>query len=156
VFSPVLVAAAAGLGALWRRHRAEAAVCIAVVGVFLVWNIGYFLPYGGKSPGPRFFAPALPFLALGLPLAFARWPRLSATLSLVSLFLLAPVTAGWRVDGGSWWDRAGGSMTWFMHDTPRSVVAIGILVLGGAALGYASRRAKTIGAARTSVANAKK
>jgi hypothetical protein len=155
--SPVLVAAGAGLVLLWRRgRRAEAAVCGAVTVLFLFADMGYFDPYGGLSPGPRFFAPALPFLALGLPFAFAAWPRLTATLALVSLFLLAPVTAGWRVDGGSWWDRAGGSMTWFQHDVSRGVVATGILVLGGAALGYASRRAKTIGAARTSVANAKK
>jgi hypothetical protein len=161
VTSPVLALAAAGLVLLWLRgRRAEAATCLGVTAALFVMDAGYFEPFGGVSPGPRFFAPALPFLALGLPLAFARWPRLTASLALASLFLLAPLTAGWRVDGGSWWDRAGGSMTWFLASTPRSVVTIGILVLGGAALGYAatlwSRRAKTIGAASASVANAKK
>jgi uncharacterized membrane protein len=158
VTSPVLVLALAGLVLLWREgRRAEAATCLAVTAALLLMDAGYFEPFGGVSPGPRFFAPALPFLALGLPLAFAAWARLTATLALVSLFLLAPLTTGWRVGGGSWWDRAGGSMTWFMRSTSRSVVTTGILVLGAAALGYAaSRRAKTIGAASASIANAKK
>ena len=39
---------------------------------------GYFDPYGGTSPGPRFFVPALQFLALGLAPAYARWPRLTS------------------------------------------------------------------------------
>ena len=97
VFSPVLVAAAAGLAALWRRHRAEAAVCVAVVGVFLLWNIGYFLPYGGKSPGPRFFAPALPFLALGLAYAFRRFPLPTAALALASVLLITLDTLTWAL-----------------------------------------------------------
>ncbi len=37
-------------------------------------SFGYFLPYGGVSPGPRFFIPAVPFLAVGLAPAFARIP----------------------------------------------------------------------------------
>ena len=158
VTSPVTALALAGLVLLWRAgRRAEAAVCLAVTAALYLMDAGYFEPFGGVSPGARFFAPALPFLALGLPLAFERWPRLTATAALVSLFLLAPLTAGWRVDGGSWWDRAGGSMTWFLKSTSRGVVVTGILVLGGAALGYAaSRRAKTIGAASAIVANAKK
>jgi hypothetical protein len=97
VFSPVLVAAAAGLGALWRRHRAEAAVCIVVAAIFLVWNIGYFLPYGGKSPGPRFFAPALPFLALGLAYAFRRFPLATAALALASVLLITLDTLTWAL-----------------------------------------------------------
>ena len=69
----VLAAAAAGLVLLWRSHRAEAVVAGLVVAFFVMLNCGYFLPYGGTSPGPRFLVPALPFLALGLAPAFARW-----------------------------------------------------------------------------------
>jgi hypothetical protein len=79
VVAPVLVLAAAGLVLLGRRgYPAEALACAAVTVAFLVLEFGYFDPYGGDSPGPRFFIPALPFLALGLAPAFAR-ARLAAT-----------------------------------------------------------------------------
>ena len=59
---------------LWRRGaRAESLLCGAVSVAFLVLELGYYDPYGGDSPGPRFFIPALPFLAVGLAPAFARW-----------------------------------------------------------------------------------
>ena len=85
VISPVLLAAAAGLGLLTRRYGREALVCIAVAIAFLVLDCGYFLAYGGFSPGPRFLAPALPFLAVGLAPAFARAPRMTAGLAAVSI-----------------------------------------------------------------------
>jgi len=85
VISPVLIAAAAGLRLLARRYGPEALVCVAVTAAFLVLNCGYFLAYGGFSPGPRFLAPALPFLAVGLAPAFARAPRLTAGLAAVSI-----------------------------------------------------------------------
>ena len=46
--------------------RAEALACAAATLVFALLSVGYFDPYGGESPGPRFLVPALPFLALGL------------------------------------------------------------------------------------------
>ena len=52
VISPVVLAAAAGLILLGRRHRPEAIVCAAVTAAFLLLEFGYFLPYGGISPGP--------------------------------------------------------------------------------------------------------
>ena len=55
--APIVVLAAAGLWLLWRTHRAEAVVAAAVSVLFLLLNGGYFLPYGGGSPGPRFFVP---------------------------------------------------------------------------------------------------
>jgi hypothetical protein len=85
VISPVLVAAVVGLALLARRHRAETLVCLAVTAAFLVLNCGYFLAYGGFSPGPRFLVPALPFLAVGLAPAFARAPRTTAVLAVVSV-----------------------------------------------------------------------
>src|SRR2546423_14603893 len=81
----MLLSAAAGLGLLARRYGPESLVCIAVTAAFLVLNCGYFLAYGGFSPGPRFLAPALPFLAVGLAPAFARAPRLTASLAAVPI-----------------------------------------------------------------------
>src|SRR5262249_20047781 len=99
VTSPVLVMAAVGLVLLWPRgRRGEAATCLGITLVFLIVEAGYFLPFGGTSPGPRFFAPALPFLALGFPLAYDRWPRLTGALAVASLVVLASLTVNWRID----------------------------------------------------------
>jgi hypothetical protein len=106
-FSPVLVAAAVGLWLLWRRGaRGEAVLASTVVALFLFLNAGYFLVYGGGTPGPRFFAPALPFLALGLPCALARWPRPTLVLALVSAILTT-------VDSLSWGVRRSLDTAWF-------------------------------------------
>ena len=93
--SPLLVAAAGGLVLLWRRRSAEAAVCTIVALAFLALNCGYFDPYGGDSPGPRFIAPALPFLALGLPLVLARFRVLGAALIAASVVASTAVALTW-------------------------------------------------------------
>jgi hypothetical protein len=106
VFSPVLLAAAVGLVLLWRRgRRAEALVCGTVSLLFVLLNAGYFLPYGGGSPGPRFLAPALPFLVLGLPCALARFPVPTLVLGFASTVLMTLNAATWPVrpfDDTSW------------------------------------------------------
>jgi hypothetical protein len=95
VTSPVLVAAAVGLLLLWRSYRAEVLVCALIALVFVAVNCGYFLPYGGTSPGPRFLVPALPFAAVGLGPAFARWPRATASLAAVSALGTLAITLTW-------------------------------------------------------------
>jgi hypothetical protein len=96
VVSPVLVAAAVGLVLLWRQGlRAEALTCAAATTGFLVVNAGYFLPYGGNSPGPRFFAPALPFLAVGLAPALRRFPLPTLALGAVSIVGSTIVSLSW-------------------------------------------------------------
>jgi hypothetical protein len=106
VFSPVLVAAVVGLFLLWRRgRRAEALLCGTVSLLFVLLNAGYFLPYGGGSPGPRFLAPALPFLVLGLPCALARFPLPTLALAFSSAVLMTLNAATWPVrpfDDTSW------------------------------------------------------
>jgi hypothetical protein len=83
---PVVAAAAAGLWLLWRRgFRAEALVAALVVAAFVVGDCGYGDPYGGLSAGPRYLIPGLPFLALGLGPAFARWRVPTAILTAVSI-----------------------------------------------------------------------
>jgi hypothetical protein len=94
VVTPVVVAAAWGLGLLWRTHRAEVWACVAVIAIFVLLNVGYFLPYGG-SPGPRFLLPALPFLALGLGPAFGRAPRLTSALAFVSVASMIAIFLDW-------------------------------------------------------------
>ena len=96
VVSPVLLAASVGLVLLWRRgHRAEATLCAAVAVIFCFVDMGYFEPYGGLSPGPRFFAPALPFLALGLVEAYRRQPVLTGALALWSVTFTTLDSLSW-------------------------------------------------------------
>ena len=96
VISPVVAAAAVGLVLLWRRGlRAETAACATVTALFLIVSFGYFLPYGGVSPGPRFVIPALPFLAVGLAPAFSRMPRPTALLAVISVIAMTAITFTW-------------------------------------------------------------
>jgi hypothetical protein len=106
-FSPVCVAAALGLWLLWRRGtRAEALVAAIVTVLFVLLDAGYFLVYGGGTPGPRFLAPALPFLALGLPCVLVRWPVPTLVLAFASAVLTT-------VDAMSWGVRPSLDTSWF-------------------------------------------
>jgi hypothetical protein len=89
--TPVVAMGIAGALAMRRRsHRAEANVILAVAAVYFLYNAGYWLPFGGGSPGPRFLIPALPFVALGIATAWRRWPAHTLVLAAPSaVFMLA-------------------------------------------------------------------
>ena len=98
VFSPVTVAAAVGLVLLWRRGaRPDALLAGAITIAFVLLTAGYFVPYGGNSPGPRFLVPALPFLALGLPLALRRFPWTTVTLATISVGATVVQAVSWSI-----------------------------------------------------------
>jgi hypothetical protein len=132
--SPVVVLAAAGLVLLWRNgRRAEAGLCAAVAVVFVVYDAGYFAPYGGTSPGPRFLAPALPFLALGFGPSFLRWPRLFLLAAAVSAASMIQASATFN-ESSAWtfvtvWSRWGG--------LPRTLGACVVCATAVIALGLA-------------------
>ena len=42
--------------------KAEALTITAIALAFFVYDSGYWLPFGGGTPGPRFLIPLLPFL----------------------------------------------------------------------------------------------
>ena len=95
VASPIVLAAAVGLVFLARCHRREAAVCAAVTVAYLLLEFGYFLPYGGVSPGPRFLIPALPFLWLGVPYAFRAARKTTAVLAVASSLASTALALSW-------------------------------------------------------------
>ena len=126
VVSPVLLLAVVGLVLLWRRGlRAEAATAGAIVVAFVVLAAGYFDPYGGLSPGPRYFAPALLFLALGLPEVYRRWPL--ATAGLAGVSILATL-----YQAGTWGPNYDWSTIWWWAGAPR-LLGFGLVLAAVAA-----------------------
>jgi hypothetical protein len=87
--TPIVVAAVIGLVLMRRRgHRAEFNVIAAVSVAYLIYDAGYWLPFGGGTPGPRFLIPILPFLALGLAFAYRRLPALTLGLAVPSALVM--------------------------------------------------------------------
>jgi hypothetical protein len=103
VMSPVLALAAVGTVLLYRRGpRAEALTIGAVAIAFLVYNSGYYLPFGGGSPGPRFLIPILPFCAVPLALALRRFPAVTLALAVPSAVLMLVATTTQPLIGFDW------------------------------------------------------
>lgn len=135
VTSPVLVLAAIGLVLLARSNRRAAVTCGAVVAGYLFLEFGYFLPYGGVSPGPRFLIPALPFLALGLPAAAARLPVLTNVLLGWSVLASTMVRLTWS-QIGAWRNQhmdlhhPGRTAGWWLSHLPKVFPANVLTALG--------------------------
>jgi hypothetical protein len=92
--SPVLILAALGLVVLYNRGRRAEALSIAGICLcYIGYDSGYYLPFGGGFMGPRFLTTMLPFLALGLPIAFKRWPGPTIALAAVSIATTAIATS---------------------------------------------------------------
>jgi hypothetical protein len=91
--SPVLALAVVGVALLYRRGFRAEALLIGGVGVsYVVYNAGYYQPFGGFVPGPRFLVPMLPFLAVALVTAFRRLPLTTLVLAAISTALMTAVT----------------------------------------------------------------
>lgn len=112
VTTPVVGAACAGLVLLLRRRewRAEALTILALAAAYLVYNAGYYQPFGGDSAGPRFLIPVLPFLSLPLAAAFRRFPVATAVLAAVSVAMMLTATVTQPMlqgdDTRTWFSRA--------------------------------------------------
>jgi hypothetical protein len=108
--TPVVVAAVAGLVMMWRRgqHRPEVATIAGVGIVYFIYNAGYWLAFGGGSPGPRFLIPALPFVALGLATAYRRIPAITLALAIPSFVTMGAAAMSFPLLGeqgpGEWAD----------------------------------------------------
>ena len=91
--APVLLAGLAGLILLYRTGRKrEAVLSAALFLVFVTYNSGYYQPFGGGAPGPRFLTAVVPFLAYPLALAYRAWPWPTVALAIPSLLDLGGVT----------------------------------------------------------------
>ncbi len=93
-FSPWLVLAPAGiLAARPRGLRFEIGLCAALVSAYLLVNSGYYLPFGGATPGPRYLVPMLPFAAVLVALAPRLVRYLAAAFIVPSIALMTLATA---------------------------------------------------------------
>jgi hypothetical protein len=103
--TPVIAMAVIGVILLHRRGRVtEARVIGAIAALYFVYNAGYWLTFGGGTPGPRFLIPALPFVAVGLATAYRRLPAPTLALAIPSaLFMVAgALTFPLIGDNGTW------------------------------------------------------
>jgi hypothetical protein len=109
VLTPIVAMSIVGV-VLMRRagHRAEANTILAVAAAYFIYNSGYWLPFGGGTPGPRFLIPALPFLAIGLAFAYRRLPALTLGLAIPSVLMMVVGSVTYALIGkqgiGTWAD----------------------------------------------------
>ncbi len=75
--SPVLAGAAVGLWWLWKQttHRAAAATAVAIVAYYFLFNASFYWWKAGLTFGPRYAGASIPFLCMGLAVAWERATR---------------------------------------------------------------------------------
>jgi hypothetical protein len=138
VVTPITAAGLAGIAILYREgRRGDALVAAAVAVTYLAYNTCYYLPFGGRVPGPRFLITLLPFLARPVAAAYRRAPL--TTLALAALSAATMVAATLTDPEPS---RAPSLVFWWRHllrgqfQTPAWTVAVfaGCLALIGLTL----------------------
>ena len=103
-----------GLYGVWMMRkngsRAEANTIIAIVALFFIYDTGYWLPFGGGTPGPRFLIPTLPFIALGFAEAWRRIPATTLVLSACGFVVMTTALVTYPLVGAGntyqWQERA--------------------------------------------------
>ncbi len=109
--TPVVIAGLYGV-LLMRSNgkRAEANLIIGVVALFFIYDTGYWLPFGGGTPGPRFLIPTLPFIALGFAEAWRRIPATTLVLSACGFVVMTTALLTYPLVGAGnlyqWQERA--------------------------------------------------
>jgi hypothetical protein len=92
-WSPVLVMAIPGLLIWYRRERAVAVMIVTVFVLMLLQVASFYSWFGGFAVGPRYLAPAIPFLGLAAAYGIGRFPVPGAILTMLSITLMSLVTA---------------------------------------------------------------
>ena len=91
--TPIVVIAVAGAMARLRRGiQVDAAMALAMFGLFVLLPLFWGNPWGGDSPGARYLTPALPFLAVPLVWAWQRWRLLTFAAVAVSVVTMMVAT----------------------------------------------------------------
>lgn len=117
VATPIILIGIAGIGLLWRRgRRVDASVAAGAVLAMLALLATRGNAFAG-GPGPRYFIPAIPFLALPVAVFWRRFRRTSLIAAAVSV--LTMVAATWtepqlgptlEAGLGYWLKRAGAGL----------------------------------------------
>ena len=132
ILSPLVLAGVIGLVLLWRAgRRAEALTCLAIGAVMLVYNSGYTPVFGGiwggGSPGPRLLLTSLPFLMLGVGLAYRRAPLAVLALLVASTAIFAAATVTYPRIG----EEGTGPWTWWEYVRESSFIPTLATEVGG-------------------------
>jgi 4-amino-4-deoxy-L-arabinose transferase-like glycosyltransferase len=95
--SPVLLAGVPGLWWLGRRFRGPAVVAAVIAIYYFLFNASFYWWKAGLTFGPRYAAPAIPMLCLGLAVAWthvaAPWRRILIALACCSIFIALMVVS---------------------------------------------------------------
>jgi hypothetical protein len=81
---------------IWLREKTwvpEARLCLGIFAFFFIVNVCFNGYHGGFAAGPRYLVPGLPFLALPLVVAFARWRWIGIGLAAISIAQQTLLTA---------------------------------------------------------------
>ena len=90
---PVLILSLAGLVELLKRERAIAIMVVATTLMILLQVSAFYSAFGGNSVGPRYLAPALPFIGLAAAYGAKQWPEPALVLTAVSVVMTMLITA---------------------------------------------------------------
>jgi hypothetical protein len=92
-WSPALLMAVPGLAVLFREDWRTASM-ITIVFAFMMLQVGSFYSwFGGNAVGPRYLAPALPFVGLAAAHGIKRFPTAGALLTAASVAIMTMVSA---------------------------------------------------------------
>jgi hypothetical protein len=90
---PVLLMSVPGFVVMFRKQRAQAVMAAGACALILLQVASFYSWFGGNAFGPRYLAPAIPFLGLAAAFGIHRFPEMGLILTLVSMLLMLMVTA---------------------------------------------------------------